>query len=372
MQSLGEVLSNARTEKGYSIDQVAHETNISRNYIQDLEREAFDQFPAEAYLIGFLRNYSEYLGLEAEKMISLYKNHKLSEAPSPIEELVGKKKRSKPPIVPILIGVAALALIFLGIRLYPGIKARAEANRAARDQEQNLRPAELFTIEAENQELKILEGDTLRFTKNDMEVDFQLEDIDGSFRLTQMENATGESHQYLIRLQEELFISLFGDSPDYRLVLQDYGLSSGESLLLVEILEQTSEIERDEEELPTIEEIAPTISDQGQQEEVEAHVILTMPTAERFTLDIKFRGYSLYRYEADNRNRDERYYRDGDSFRLDVNRRIQLWLSNGGAAYAKINGQEVPLGEAGEVSVQLIQWVRNDQGSYDLVLLPVY
>jgi cytoskeleton protein RodZ len=63
MQSLGEILSSARNEKGYSVDQVAHDTNISKNYLQYLENEEFDQFPAEAYLIGFLRNYSDYLGL---------------------------------------------------------------------------------------------------------------------------------------------------------------------------------------------------------------------------------------------------------------------------------------------------------------------
>ena len=74
MKSIGEHLKTAREEKGFSFDQVVHDTNISREYIHALEEDNFDFFPAEAYLIGFLRNYSEYLGLDPSKMVGIYKN----------------------------------------------------------------------------------------------------------------------------------------------------------------------------------------------------------------------------------------------------------------------------------------------------------
>ena len=56
MKSLGDTLKAAREERGISIDQAIHETNISRNYLEALESEDFAEFPAEAYLVGFLRN----------------------------------------------------------------------------------------------------------------------------------------------------------------------------------------------------------------------------------------------------------------------------------------------------------------------------
>lgn len=375
MQSLGELLSSARTEKGYSIDQVAHETNISKNYIEYLEQEQFDQFPAEAYLIGFLRNYSEYLGMDSEKTISLYKNHKLSEEPAPIEELVGRKKKNKKiPVLWILLLLLIVGLVFLGIKLVPVIKAKAESNRQAQEAAQNLRSPQSYQVEKGEQEFLILQDDTLLFTKEDLTYTFKVEDRQDHFELIQEESGTGESYEYSLRLGKEVFLSLFSDTPDFRLVLSDYGLSSGEGKLSVFQLESANNIEREEEEqeLPTLAEVETAPPSSQGTNVVEPEVILTLATPERFTLDIQFRGYSLYRYELDNRERNERYYRDGDAFRLDVNRKIQLWLSNAGAAYTKVNGQEVNLGKPGEVTVKSIQWIKNDQGTYDLVLIPVY
>jgi len=374
MQSLGEILINARTEKGYSIDQVAHETNISRNYIQYLENEDFEQFPAEAYLIGFLRNYSDYLGLEAEKIITLYRNHKRSEEPSPIEELVGKKKTVKFSPIWLVIIAAVAGLVFLGIKFIPLLSARMEENKVARQEIQEQRDPVQYTIEEELTELTIMDGDHLIFSQNDLIFEFKVVDKDDHYQISQVDNNTGESNNYDLRLGEELFLSLFKDSPDFRLLLEDYGLSSGEGRLSIRSLAETEEqvVEKQEQEVPSLSEIQVEAPSGQTSRQEEPQTILTLTSPERFTVDIKFRGYCLYRYQADNRERDERYYRDGDAFRLDVNRRIQLWLSNAGSAYMKINGEEVSLGQPGEVSVKSIQWIKNDQGTYDLVLLPVY
>ena len=94
MKSFGDTLKKAREERGISIDQVIHETNISRNYIEALESEDFTQFPAEAYLVGFLRNYSDFLGLDSDKLVGMFRNYRLSEEPTPIEQLVEPAKGS--------------------------------------------------------------------------------------------------------------------------------------------------------------------------------------------------------------------------------------------------------------------------------------
>ena len=61
MDSYGEILRNARQVKGLDIDTVARETSIISSYIEGLENEDNSAFPGEAYLMGFLKNYSEYL-----------------------------------------------------------------------------------------------------------------------------------------------------------------------------------------------------------------------------------------------------------------------------------------------------------------------
>ena len=115
MKSLGDTLKSAREERGISMDQVIHETNISRNYLEALEDEKFDEFPAETYLVGFLRNYSDFLGLDSDKIVGQYKNYKLSEEPTPIEQLVGPPKgsalRKVLPWVILVIVIAAAGIL---------------------------------------------------------------------------------------------------------------------------------------------------------------------------------------------------------------------------------------------------------------------
>ncbi|MDZ7792716.1 MAG: helix-turn-helix domain-containing protein [Spirochaetia bacterium] len=97
MESIGEKLKTAREEKGYSTDQVARDTNIARRFILAMEQEDFSAFPGDTYLLGFLRNYSDYLGLDSERLVNLYRNMQIQEQPVPMEELLQGKKTSALP-----------------------------------------------------------------------------------------------------------------------------------------------------------------------------------------------------------------------------------------------------------------------------------
>jgi cytoskeleton protein RodZ len=63
MTAIGEQLRAAREARGLSLDQVADDTNIAKRYLSAMEEENFSVFPGDPYIIGFLRNYAEYLGL---------------------------------------------------------------------------------------------------------------------------------------------------------------------------------------------------------------------------------------------------------------------------------------------------------------------
>ena len=78
MDSYGVLLKEAREAKNLDLDTVARETSIIRKYIEGLEEEDNSAFPGEAYLMGFLRNYSDYLGTDTETVLTLYKNKQLN------------------------------------------------------------------------------------------------------------------------------------------------------------------------------------------------------------------------------------------------------------------------------------------------------
>ncbi len=114
MESIGAKLSSARREKGVSVEQAARDTHIARGFIDGMEQEGFDEFPGDAYLLGFLRNYAGYLGQSAEDVVTLYHNLRLQEQPAPIDELLDRKPSSS-RLPRILIGTLVIVAVGGGV-----------------------------------------------------------------------------------------------------------------------------------------------------------------------------------------------------------------------------------------------------------------
>jgi len=69
---LGKKLRQARLKKGYSIEDVAHQTRLPETTVRRLEEDDYSGFTNGAYARGFLSIYSSFLEVDAwEKMQSL-------------------------------------------------------------------------------------------------------------------------------------------------------------------------------------------------------------------------------------------------------------------------------------------------------------
>lgn len=88
MDSIGDRLKEAREEKGLSLEQVMRDTHISKTFIAAIEREDFSIFPGETYIVGFIRNYAEYLGFKGDDFVQMYRNLMIQGQPLPLDELV--------------------------------------------------------------------------------------------------------------------------------------------------------------------------------------------------------------------------------------------------------------------------------------------
>lgn len=67
----GTILRRCREFRGLSIREAAESTKIAEHHLQALEGDRVAEFANPAYLKGFLRIYSDYLGLNADDMIRL-------------------------------------------------------------------------------------------------------------------------------------------------------------------------------------------------------------------------------------------------------------------------------------------------------------
>ncbi len=72
MGELGQVLREAREEKGLSLTEVEEKTKIRRAQIEALEEENYQALPAGIYRKGLLRNYALYLGLNVREVMASY------------------------------------------------------------------------------------------------------------------------------------------------------------------------------------------------------------------------------------------------------------------------------------------------------------
>ena len=72
MREIGQMLKQAREEKGLLLERLASETMIAKKYLQALEEGNFNVFPGEVYFKGALRRYAGELGLDAGELLVLY------------------------------------------------------------------------------------------------------------------------------------------------------------------------------------------------------------------------------------------------------------------------------------------------------------
>ncbi|HEY7293820.1 MAG TPA: helix-turn-helix domain-containing protein [Dehalococcoidia bacterium] len=84
MAGLGAILQQTREARGISLEEAERVTHIARRYLQGLEDEDFSVFPAPVFARGFLRNYSQYLGLDPDEMAALWPGN--TEQPLPRAE----------------------------------------------------------------------------------------------------------------------------------------------------------------------------------------------------------------------------------------------------------------------------------------------
>jgi transcriptional regulator with XRE-family HTH domain len=65
---IGPILRAARLKRGQSLEAVAQQTRISKRFLEALEENRFEQFPAVVYLRGFLKGYCEHLDVNFDEI----------------------------------------------------------------------------------------------------------------------------------------------------------------------------------------------------------------------------------------------------------------------------------------------------------------
>jgi cytoskeletal protein RodZ len=364
VESLGEKLRTARESKKLSYDQVGRDTNIAIRYLEALEKEEFSKFPGEPYALGFIRNYGEYLGLDVQELLSLYRSLKIQEQAVPVEQLLQAPPPSPRPFI-----IAAAIILGLGLAA-GGIFFFLKFPRTAAVQRTAARSPGEYTLDGGPLERRFYQGDVILATLDSNQYKLELSKLGEAVTLNT------PAGPVIIDLSQDVFIDLNNDGlGDLRITVSDFvendpsvgallrfepeaNSYAGGGTPAVQLLPETS--------------AAPETASANPVPAVSAPVIFNSSNAYPFTLQAVFQGYCMFRWDSDRRIRNEQYFVKTGELNIQAQNGIRIWVSNAAAVKLQIigGGRTVPLeiGAAGEVVVADIRWVRDDDGRFRLIL----
>ncbi|WP_421622803.1 helix-turn-helix domain-containing protein [Borrelia sp. MN22-0132] len=152
----GDFIKKARIDKGLTLEMISDDIRISVKYLKALEDSNIELFPNEVLALGFLRTYSEYLGIDVWYVSSLFKEYKRRLNSSYIgiktenqngslnfvnegrlgNQYLDLSKIAFPKIIQISVGLVSIILLILLILNFSGIKQFIgkffQANHAAK------------------------------------------------------------------------------------------------------------------------------------------------------------------------------------------------------------------------------------------------
>ena len=368
-ESVGEILSRAREEKRIPVKTASEETNITMRHLNALEENNFSVFPGETYVIGFIKSYAQYLELDPEKVVQMYRGTQLVEKEVPLHELTKPtltmfdyvKKYAMLALVPIIVAGVGVIIYFEISRERPQVAEEALSNKQP-DIEDIIQTSNQVPVE-ETEHVKLRSGFTTAHVPIGKGIDFSIDNVEVYLILRNLEinennsdenKATIEFYpgkiEYIITSQEPLWIadeniprkfriSLMGATPNVVKFQIDMGekIETEEAIVVPDTNENVSVI-KDENFIIRLEAVTTG------QNFIEICVDGKPCKRELFAVNSKL------------------FYEATDS--------IQMKIGDAGAIKIRINNKEYKFGRKGEQVSKIVRKVRDpiEQTKYQVIV----
>ncbi len=111
-KQIGLTLKDARISQGLSVKDISDQLRISVYFLTKLEAGSFNELPAPAYVIGFLRSYGRFVGLTPDTLVARYMAITKGKGSKPSYETpmnMRPPERSAPAVASMLVLFALIA-----------------------------------------------------------------------------------------------------------------------------------------------------------------------------------------------------------------------------------------------------------------------
>lgn len=110
--AMGRKLTRARRRHKMSLHDVAEELCISLDCLKALESGHLGELPGPVYALGFLRNYADLVGLNADELAGMAKDYLADEEAAQRPHMPEPHRESRFPARLVLVGATAAMLLF--------------------------------------------------------------------------------------------------------------------------------------------------------------------------------------------------------------------------------------------------------------------
>jgi len=129
MEEIAKTLKDARHRLGLTLEEAERSTRIRAHYLEALEKGELQSIPSQVQARGFLKNYSEYLGLDSGPILQRYSEVIHSQRTLPLRRVrqddqatrpsvaVRRRRISADLVIAGVITIAVLAVLVWGIGL---------------------------------------------------------------------------------------------------------------------------------------------------------------------------------------------------------------------------------------------------------------
>ena len=360
MESYGELLKTTRESKELDLDRASREISIEKRYLQGLEDEDNGVFPGEAYMTGFLKNYADYLELDSEFLLKLYRNKQIQESPLPQGLYEPHRPRYLIPV--IVVPIVAVVLIIATVLTLLILKKKNTVEEGV-IVSGNVKNHQYELTDKKFQQ-RVYKGDQFLIpTDNEGKIILTVRDTLSAFGIDT------PSGVFYVELAEESELDINGDNISDMIVYVSDISSTDEnrgaeiSLLLRHGVSAEPTLVASEE-IPFASEVKTTHPYKVIHEDNRAYP---------FTINASFRGPCLFRDRVDNSESVESYFARGDLFTATPRNGIRLWMSNYNTVKISIIADsksfDLDIGAAGQIFVEDIKWIKDTDGKYKLVVI---
>jgi transcriptional regulator with XRE-family HTH domain len=386
MNEIGTIFKEARARTGKTIEEAVRETKIAKKYLIAIENEDFDVFPGETYLIGFMRNYAQFLGIDPDEVVHRYKDLKIQEQPAPIEQLMVRPVNVKRYVLLVVIALMVIASVIFIVKSQGKGKKVLPQEVFSKAEEEKTQPRE--NIIAFNEEELIrdfLKGDVIEVQQEGVAYRIRIDSIGDNLNFS-----IGEL-RFMLSTNERVEIDFDRDGKK-DVLMRTNRLGEGKVNLTIKKLYGTGKAgaltEAGSEKTVQEGKISPVKKKEaaGSPEVVlikEEDMLQKVPVAPKTGFQIvssyekteinsvvKASGTCYFGYIVDEEDKKEALLRKGDELRLSAKDIMRIMVANPGVLELNINEIPLSLGKKGEIVAKVVRWYRDadNKDLYHLVI----